>query len=102
MGGTVPLGYRVENRALHVVESEAEFVRTLYRRYLELGSVRVKAALDTENVRSPFRMSRSGRTTGGYRLARSPLLDPVEPNLRRKATPQRAAPRRPSSGDRGR
>src|SRR4029077_13328851 len=35
MGGAVPLGYRVENRALHVVESEAEFVRALYRRYLE-------------------------------------------------------------------
>jgi DNA invertase Pin-like site-specific DNA recombinase len=32
MGGAVPLGYRVEDRALHVVESEAEFVRALYRR----------------------------------------------------------------------
>jgi DNA invertase Pin-like site-specific DNA recombinase len=39
MGGAVPLGYRVEDRALQVVESEAEFVRALYRRYLELGSV---------------------------------------------------------------
>ena len=55
MGGAVPLGYQVENRALHVVESEAEFVRTLYSRYLELGSVvRLKTALDSENVRSPL------------------------------------------------
>ena len=27
MGGVVPLGYRVENRALHIVEEHAAFVR---------------------------------------------------------------------------
>ena len=74
MGGAVPLGYRVEGRALHVVENEAEFVRALYRRYLELGSVvRLKTALDAENVRSPVRMSRSGRTTGGVLISRGHL-----------------------------
>ncbi len=58
MGGAVPLGYRVENRALHVAEDEAEFVRALFRRYLELGSVvRLKTALDAENLCSPVRMS---------------------------------------------
>src|SRR6201993_3298495 len=47
MGGVVPLGYRVENRALHVVEEHAVFVRDLYWRYLEIGSVvRLKALLD--------------------------------------------------------
>ena len=57
MGGAVPLGYRVEDRALHVVEQEAEFVRSLFRRYLEVGSVvRLKTALDAENIRSPVRM----------------------------------------------
>src|ERR1700730_1581841 len=51
MGGAVPFGYRVENRALHVVEEHAEFVRELFRRYLEVGSVvRLKTVLDTENV----------------------------------------------------
>ena len=39
MGGAVPFGYRVENRALRVVEEHAEFVRELFRRYLEVGSV---------------------------------------------------------------
>ena len=53
MGGAVPRGYRVEDRALHVVEDEAEFVCALFRRYLEVGSVmRLKIALDAENVRS--------------------------------------------------
>src|SRR6202166_4581895 len=70
MGGAVPLGYHVQDRALRVVESEAEFVRALYRRYLELGSVvRLKAAHDSENVRSPARMSRSGKKTGGVSIS---------------------------------
>ena len=74
MGGAVPLGYRVEDRALHVVEDEAEFVRNLFRRYLELGSVvRLKTALDAENVRSPVRTSKRGRRTGGSLMSRGHL-----------------------------
>jgi len=74
MGGAVPLGYRVENRALKAVESEAEFVRTLFRRYLELGSVvRLQVALDAEGVVAPVRVAGSGRTTGGARLSRGHL-----------------------------
>ncbi len=39
MGGVVPLGYRVENRKLLVDEAEAETVRLVFQRYLELGSL---------------------------------------------------------------
>jgi DNA invertase Pin-like site-specific DNA recombinase len=39
MGGVVPLGYRVEDRALQIVEGHAEIVRSLFRRYLGAGSV---------------------------------------------------------------
>ena len=74
MGGAVPLGYHIEDRALHVVESEAKFVRGLFRRYLEVGSVvRLKTALDAENVRSPVRTSRTGRRTGGAPISRGHL-----------------------------
>jgi site-specific DNA recombinase len=70
MGGAIPLGYRVENRALEVVESEAEFVRTVFRRYLELGSaVRLKEALDAEGVMSLTRISRSGKRSGGASMS---------------------------------
>ncbi len=63
-----------EDRALHVVEDEAEIVRGLFRRYLEVGSVvRLKIALDAENVRSPVRMSRSGRKIGGGPISRGHL-----------------------------
>ena len=57
MGGVVPLGYRVEDRALHIVEDHAEIVRSLFRRYLEAGSVvRLKQQLDAEGVRIPIRI----------------------------------------------
>src|SRR6202050_5364864 len=71
MGGVVPLGYRVEDRALHIVEDHAEIVRSLFRRYLEAGSVvRLKQQLDAEGVRIPIRINGGGRSTGGGLLSR--------------------------------
>jgi hypothetical protein len=70
----VPLGYRVENRALHVVEEHAAFVRDLYRRYLEIGSVvRLKALLDQEDARLPLRTDGTGKTIGGGLISRGHL-----------------------------
>ena len=74
MGGVVPLGYRVENRALHVVEEHAAFVRDLFRRYLEMGSVvRLKALLDHEDTHSPLRTDGTGKTIGGGLISRGHL-----------------------------
>ena len=71
MGGVVPLGYRVEDRALHVVEDHAAIVRSLFRRYLEAGSVvRLKQQLDAEGVRIPIRIDGAGRSTGGGLISR--------------------------------
>src|ERR1700756_3910340 len=38
MGGVPPLGYRVKDRKLLIIDSEAEIVRAIFRRYAELGS----------------------------------------------------------------
>src|SRR5271163_632448 len=66
MGGVVPLGYRVEDRALHIVEDHAEIVRSLFRRYLQAGSVvRLKWQLDQEGFQLPVRIDGAGRSTGG-------------------------------------
>ena len=74
MGGVVPLGYRVENRALHVVEEHAEFVREIFRRYLEIGSVvRLKTVLDQENVCLPVRTDGTGKQVGGGLVSRGHL-----------------------------
>jgi site-specific DNA recombinase len=71
MGGVVPLGYRVEDRALHVVEDHAEIVRSLFQRYLGAGSVvRLKQHLDAEGFRLPVRIDGAGRSTGGGPISR--------------------------------
>ncbi len=71
MGGVVPLGYRVEHRALHVVEDHAAFVRDIFRRYLEIGAVvPLKAALDQDNVRLPVRTDGTGKSAGGGLISR--------------------------------
>src|SRR6266700_7892108 len=60
MGGMVPLGYDVVNRRLVVSQSEAETVREIFRRYLELGSVRLLMEdLNHRGLRSKARVASS-------------------------------------------
>ena len=40
MGGTVPLGYKAEDKKLVINQAEAKTVRWLFKTYLELGSVK--------------------------------------------------------------
>jgi hypothetical protein len=73
MGGVPPLGYRAEDRKL-VVDSEAEIVRSIFRRYAELGSVRLlKDDLDARGIKSKSWTSASGRVIGGKPFARGAL-----------------------------
>ncbi|MCB4803397.1 DNA invertase Pin-like site-specific DNA recombinase [Methylobacterium brachiatum] len=67
MGGIVPLGYRVEARALHVVPEDAALVRRIFERYRALGSVGALAAeLEREGAHAPDRRSvTGGRVRGG-------------------------------------
>ena len=68
MGGVVPLGYRVEDRALHIVEDHAEIVRSLFRRYLDAGSV---AASQTASRRGGLSASGPHRWRGPVDRRRS-------------------------------
>lgn len=52
MGGNLPLGYDVYERKLVIVEQEADLVRHIYSRYLELGSIlRLVPELDANGLR---------------------------------------------------
>jgi site-specific DNA recombinase len=74
MGGYPPLGYDVKDRKLVVNEAEAETVRHIFRRYQELGSVRLlKEHLDAVALVSKRRMAPDGRPYGGNSLARGAL-----------------------------
>lgn len=73
MGGNVPLGYMVKERKLWVVPEEAETVRHIFQRYLELGTVlSLKADLKERLVfsnRTKTLFSKSGL----YHLLSNPI-----------------------------
>jgi len=74
MGGLPPLGYECRDHKLIVVNSEADIVRHIFRRYAALGSVRLlKEEIDTAGIRSKCRTSSTGRSWGGKPLARGAL-----------------------------
>src|ERR1700758_2769976 len=74
MGGVPPLGYRVQDRKLVIVDSEAEIVRSNFCRYAELGSVRLlKAELEAQGRKSKSWTSAAGRVIGGKPFARGAL-----------------------------
>ena len=74
VGGSVPLGYASVNKKLVVVPKEAETVRLIFRRYLELGSIRDLAEnLDLEEIRTRRQSLASGQTRGGIRFGVGPL-----------------------------
>jgi hypothetical protein len=69
VGGPVPLGYAAVDKKIVVVPAEAEAVRTIFARYLALGSIRALAEeLDRQGIRSRRRQLSSGRSIGGGRL----------------------------------
>jgi site-specific DNA recombinase len=74
MGGVTPLGYEIRNRKLVTNPAEAEIVRFIYRRYQELGSVRLlKDDLDSRGIRSKLRTYQDGAHTGGLPFSRGAL-----------------------------
>ena len=74
MGGGVPLGYDVKDRALIVNEAEAETVRTIFRLSLETGSVRALASeANKRELRTKVRIRAQGQRKGGGRFSRGHL-----------------------------
>jgi hypothetical protein len=74
MGGVPPLGYRVQERKLVIIDSEAELVRSIFRRYAQLGSVRLlKEELAARGIQSKSWTSASGRIIGGKPFSRGAL-----------------------------
>ena len=66
VGGPVPLGYAAVAKRVVVVPAEAETVRTIFARYLELGSVQALAQdLDRSGIRTKQRQFANGRIIGG-------------------------------------
>lgn len=74
MGGFVPMGYRSHERTLIIDDAQAERIRTVFRRYLHLGSVKaLKAELDHMGWVTPTSEGKDQRATGGKRFSRGHL-----------------------------
>ena len=76
MGGVVPMGYRVEDRQLIVAEEDATIVRRIFDAYVEQGCVsKLRLHLEAVGIRSKFRVSKTGKQTGGVIFSRGALYE---------------------------
>jgi len=74
VGGNLPMGYEMKDSKIAIVEEEAELVRSIYRRYLELGGVNeLLRELNERNIRTKSRLLSTGVTRGGIPFGRGAL-----------------------------
>src|SRR3954470_20102362 len=74
VGGNLPLGYEIKDGKVAIVEEEAELVRSIFRRYLELGGVNeLLRDLRERNIRTKTRRLSTGATRGGIPFGRGAL-----------------------------
>jgi site-specific DNA recombinase len=74
VGGNLPCGYEMKDGKIAIVEEEAELVRSIYRRYLELGGVNeLVRDLRERNIRTRTKLLATGATRGGIPFGRGAL-----------------------------
>jgi site-specific DNA recombinase len=75
VGGPLPLGYRMKDDKIAIVADEAERVRLIFRRYLELGGVNALVRdLQKRDIRTKSRLLATGATRGGVPFGRGSLF----------------------------
>jgi DNA invertase Pin-like site-specific DNA recombinase len=75
VGGPLPLGYAMRDGKIAIVEEEAERVRLIYRRYLELSGVNALVRdLRAKEIRTKSRLLATGATRGGVQFGRGALF----------------------------
>src|SRR4051812_27829259 len=73
-GGTVPLGYRAVNKKLLIDKTEAETVRTIFKRYLEMKSfAKLVVDLDAQGIITKRRTTKVAKFNGGIPFTYGPL-----------------------------
>lgn len=73
-GGTVPLGYEARDKKLVINPAEAETVRIIFRRYIELQSFgRLVADLDQRGIVTKRRNTKVKKFNGGIPFTYGPL-----------------------------
>jgi DNA invertase Pin-like site-specific DNA recombinase len=73
-GGGFPLGYDVIDKKLVINPAEAETIRYIFKRYLDLKCLRLLSDdLDVHGIITKQRVAKNGNKTGGGRLTYGPL-----------------------------
>lgn len=74
VGGMVPLGYTIRDRKPVIVEEEAQRVRLIFARYMEVGGIGpLLADLRKRKIHTKTRNLSNGRTVGGVPFTRGSL-----------------------------
>jgi DNA invertase Pin-like site-specific DNA recombinase len=74
MGGPIPLGYAVKDRALLIDPIEAKTIRFIFDQYCKLQSIQAVAdAINKTGTRTKKRTYKDGRQVGGIRFRRGML-----------------------------
>jgi site-specific DNA recombinase len=74
VGGNLPCGYEMKDGKVAIVEEEAKLVRSIFRQYLELGSVNeLVRDLRERNIRTRVKRLATGATRGGIPFGRGAL-----------------------------
>jgi DNA invertase Pin-like site-specific DNA recombinase len=75
VGGPLPLGYDMKDGKISVLEHEAEVVRLIFRRYLDLSGVNALVRdLKERGIRTKTRPLSTGRIRGGIPFERGSLF----------------------------
>src|SRR5215207_2218205 len=75
VGGPLPLGYEMKDGKVAVLDDEAEQVRLIYQRYLDLSGVNALVQdLRDKDIRTKKRLLVSGATRGGILFERGSLF----------------------------
>ncbi len=74
VGGNLPFGYEMKEGKIAIVDDQAEVVRSIYRRYLELSGVNeLVRDLEERNIRTKTQQLSSGKTRGGIPFGRGAI-----------------------------
>jgi DNA invertase Pin-like site-specific DNA recombinase len=75
VGGPLPLGYEMNDGKVAIIEEEAERVRLIFQRYLDLGGVNALVRdLRDKDMRTKIRLRATGATHGGIPFERGSLF----------------------------
>src|SRR5450755_4032115 len=74
VGGMAPIGYDTKDRKISVNETEADWVRTIFRHYRNLGSLNLLMTdLRKRGIVTKVRKLKAGKKVGGIPFTRGPL-----------------------------